>query len=219
VVEIQGLESLFAAMEKDSPDRPRLMDRLALSYVDLARVAAKDRDASPAKSEDARKADRVWRACEQAAAKFYKRIAQEHPGYCKQKADEQKGPACAAEPFYYAGLAFEALKDLDMARREYLSAVELGPSAFAGYAYLAFGELFLQERGLPHVDLAQQAFEEVMKAGSPESPLHGYALLRMGQIRLQLDDAAGARSFFDKVRALVATNPTAAIPARLLPPE
>jgi hypothetical protein len=47
VTELQGLEALFSTTSAASPDRPALMNRLALGYAELERRAEADRAGDP----------------------------------------------------------------------------------------------------------------------------------------------------------------------------
>jgi tetratricopeptide (TPR) repeat protein len=228
VVEIQGLESLFAGMAKDAPDRPLLIRRMASGYAELARVAAADHDALEGRPEaqlEAEKANKIRFAAHNAAAKYYTVLAQTYPGWCAtpDAADPQRSTGCSDEAWYYAGYEHEARRQLDQARQAYLQAIQKGElRRFAAYAYLAFGELFIPEAesNPARWELAQQSFEEVLKYPPPDDDLHAYALLRLGQIHLRRGDRERAHGAFAKLRALASQRPAPATeaPARLVPP-
>jgi tetratricopeptide (TPR) repeat protein len=229
VTEIQGQESLFAAMPKDSPDRSRLMHRLAESYVELARAAEADRDAqqsAPDRQAEAARAERIRRAAHSAGARYYTALAQTYPDWCVAPGVEGPVPGapCAAEAWYFAGYGCEASGQLDCARKAYLQALQAGGlTRFVPYAYLAFGELFIAEaESKPAMwELAYKSFEEVLKFPPPDNRVNGYAFLRLGQIRLRAGDRQGARVLFTTLRSIAAASPgsPAEIAARLLPPD
>ncbi len=55
VTEIQGLESLYASTPKSSPDRPKLMRRLAEGYVELEAAAFRDKTENGMKADEAKR--------------------------------------------------------------------------------------------------------------------------------------------------------------------
>src|SRR3954469_14418579 len=54
VTEIQGLETLYASTPRTSPDRPKLMRRLAEGYVELESAAFRDKTEAGIKADEAK---------------------------------------------------------------------------------------------------------------------------------------------------------------------
>jgi TolA-binding protein len=189
-VEIQQLKGLLELTSKESPERPRILRRLAENYTELAWAA-------PRESESARTY----------ASQYYTTLVKEHRTHCA--APPEKG--CADEALYYLGLELELLGNYDMARKNYFMLVRDFPqSTFVPYAYFAFGELFFSEgmKGDPSkLPLAEQAYEKVTQF--TDSPVAPEALLRLAQMA----DAAGDVAKAERYRTRASTMMPAYAPA------
>jgi TolA-binding protein len=190
-VEVQSLESLFGATTTSSPDRPKLLRRLAESYVELA--AASERESGGEKTAAQARAG---------AMKHYRRLASEYPRWCIGNAvDPTKATGCADEALYYLGLEAERARDLDAARKTYLELIQTWPSShFIPHAYLAFGELFFADAASDpsKLSLAEQSYIQVIKYPPPDNGLYGFANYRLAQVYARKGDHARALSNFVK---------------------
>lgn len=158
VVEVQALEQLFAATPTTAPDRPKIARRLAESYAELERTG------NDALLQNARKA----------ALKYYELITVEAP----------KDPKID-EVYYYVGLEHELSGDLTAARKAYFQLISKAPaSKLVPLAYFAFGEMFFAEAqtDASKIDLANQAFKEVLKYPPQTNPVYVEAQHRLAQI-------------------------------------
>jgi TolA-binding protein len=187
VTELQALESLATATPASSPDRPRLLRRLADGYAELAATAQAER------------ADKLRVQSLHASAKYYRSVAVDYPKHCD--VGDAFNPAiskgCADESTYYWALDSERAGEIDMARRGYLDLIQRFPnSRFVPGAYYAFGELFLveAEQDPSKYPLAEQAYLEVVKFPLPDNHVHASALVRLGRVYVAKGDDARALS-------------------------
>lgn len=171
---IQGLESAFAATPRSDPGRPDQMWQLAEGYVELEAAATR----GPEVKENPVKAGKIAVAARQAAIKYYSFLHDMYPRACRGAA------SCDDEVLYHLALEHERAQALDDARKRYLELLQRFPqSRFAPLAYLAFGELFVEEARTDPMKwaLAEQAFEEVVRRGPRDEAAWGLARLRLGQ--------------------------------------
>jgi TolA-binding protein len=230
VTELQNLEGLFGTTAKDSPDRPRIMRKLAEKYDELVRAARRQAAEMEGRGADgqteAEKARKIEEGALRAVIRFNTLRYQQYPDWCaippvQKVPSSSEDPGCADEAKYFAALAYESQGQLDPARRLYLDIARQHPDGrYAPYALLAFGEAFLKEES--SWNLAQKAFNDVLQRPAPENPLYGYALLRLGEIHLRLGEQDQARAMFARLSELAAKNPGlpgAQIPAKLIPPS
>src|SRR5262249_30885891 len=137
--------------------------------------------------ENAETAARLKRVAQMAAIKYYTLLKRQYPTLC-QRADAEmsvSGEVCVEDVLYYLGYEYERAGMLDQARKAYLDLVQSrrdDHATFVPYAYLAFGELFLEEarRDSSRWKLAIQSFQEVLKNPAPQNDIYAYALLRLG---------------------------------------
>lgn len=217
ITEIQGLESLFQSTPKSSPDRPKLMRRLAEGYVELESAAFRDKTEAGMKADeakakggnvaqfksDAEKADKTLSAARRAAINYYTQLKNQYPKWCQNTNanDPAKSTGCTDEVLYYLAYEYEQGQDLDNARKVYLELIQAWPqSKFIPNAYLAFGELFFNEaQGDPSKwALAEQSYGEVIKYPAPENKVWGYAHYKLGYVYWNKGDFARAMSEFKK---------------------
>ncbi|MFT3771950.1 MAG: tetratricopeptide repeat protein [Minicystis sp.] len=217
VTEIQGLESLYASTPKSSPDRPKLMRRLAEGYVELEAAAFRDKTENGMKADEAKakggspdafrseaeKANKILEAARAAAIKYYTALKDQYPKWCQNTNanDPAKSTGCTDEVLYYLAYEYEQGNKLDDARKVYLELIQSWPqSKFIPNAYLAFGELFFNEaQGDPSKwALAEQSYSEVIKYPAPENKVWGYAHYKLAYVYWNKGDFARAMSEFKK---------------------
>jgi TolA-binding protein len=174
--EVQSLERLLDSASPAPMDRPAIRRRLAEAYNELAYTSSGG-DAEHARDE---------------SIKHYTAIKDEHPHYPQ-----------IDEAYYYLGIAFELKGDLGNARRSYFELIQRTPqSKLVPLAYFAFGELFYVESASDpsRIDLADQAFKEVLKYPPPDNAIYPETLLRLGQIELRRQNDERAKALFDRLR-------------------
>lgn len=192
--EIAQTDRLLAATPHDSPDRPRLMRRVAESYVELARALEAE---GPGADDRAARARRARRR----AIGHYRAIVDQHPSYCTTPRDpvvSERG--CVDESLYF--LAHELALDGDApgARAVYQRLVDAHPrSKHAPAALLALGELLTGEaRRGGSWEAAAEAYERVLAVTAASHPLRGYAHYRLGHVRWSAGDHARALDGFKR---------------------
>jgi TolA-binding protein len=189
--EVQALESLFGATPTSSPDRPKLLRRLAETHVELAAASAREPGGEKAAAQ-----------ARASAMKHYRRLASEYPRWCMTTpADPTQATGCSDEVLYYLALEAERGRELDTARKAYLELIQMWPAShFVPHAYFAFGELFLGEAaGDPSkLSLAEQSYVQVIKYPPPGNGLYGFAQYRLAQVYARKGDYARALSNFVK---------------------
>ena len=146
IAEVQQIETLFVRTETSSPERPRMMWRLAEDYVELASAEAREQKTSAERARVER-AKKVEKAARLTAIKYYRRLEGEYPRFCyKGTAPATPNAGCLDEVLYFMGLEYEALGDYPEARKVYFSLLKGFPqSALIPLVYFGFGELFLKE--------------------------------------------------------------------------
>ena len=211
ITEIQSLESLFQSVAKTSPDRPRLMRRLAEGYVELEAAAL--RDLRTATGEEKVKAGKIEPAARQAAIKYLSQLVQQYPQFCGL-VSAAGSTQCQDETQYHLSLEHIRGKQLDQARRSLLTLIQSYPqSDFLGHAYFLFGEMFRDEieQDPSKFAFAEQSYKEAAKyTTSPAAPI---ALYRLGEVLEKKGDPARARSVY---KNLLKQYPTSAA-ADLIP--
>jgi TolA-binding protein len=211
ITEIQGLEALFQQTPKNSPDRAKLMRRLAEGYVELESAAFRDKTENQVKAEEAKrknpgaagglaaesaKADKIMLAARGQAIKYYTVLKDQYPKFC-----QSGNTGCTDEVLYYLAYEYEQGQNLDQARKVYLELISSWPqSKFIPNAYLAFGELFFNEaQGDPSKwALAEQSYSEVIKYPPPDNKVWGYAHYKLGYVAWNKGDFGKALSEFKK---------------------
>ena len=149
--EVKALENLLAATAGNAPDRPILIRRIAESYAELRKQSEPGAGAK--------------------AIHHYSELVRTYPSYAQ-----------IDEAYYYLGLEYELGGDLMNARKTYYELIRNAPaSKYVPYAYFAFGEIFFREaKSDPtKLDLAKQAYIEVMKF---QSPIASDAACRLGLV-------------------------------------
>lgn len=210
VTEIANFERLFALTPKGDTDRPRLMRRLAESYIALESTARRDAIEANTKAKlvsdatlaaqhekEARRSTKIAEAALKNAIKHYLRLTQQYPKWCMHPTRPVGARACADEALYYLGLGYERAGELEKARHAYLELSEnWKQSKYLPLAYLAFGELFVAEASRGDTakwTIAAEFFMEVLKFPPPDNRAWGYAALRLAQTRHAMGDTGTAR--------------------------
>jgi TolA-binding protein len=194
VVEIQQLETLYAATAARAADRPQLLRRLAEDYVELENGARLEAERTPSVAHARKTTIERARA---AAIRDYATLIQEYSGDPSTTFPQTPPPAYAVidEARYYLAWEYEQADDLANARRGYLDLITKSPdSKYVPLAYFAFGELFRQEGDADptKLTLAKAAYEKVVASPPPSNRAFGWAWFRMGQVAEKQGDHAGA---------------------------
>jgi predicted negative regulator of RcsB-dependent stress response len=213
VVEVQALETLLASTDRASPDRPKLLFRIALSYAELTRAAQRDRE--QARDPDLRaRADKLITKASGKAIDDYQLLAREHPTWCVGPGTvaSTRGTGCNDEVLYYLGLEAERAGQSDVARHSYLELVQSAPqSRLVPAAYLAFGEMFLAEAaGDPSkLTLAEQAYAKSAELPS-DGAIGALARYRLAQVYAKQGDDGRALAQLVQAAAAAREHPEAA---------
>ena len=113
---------------------------------------------------------------------------------------------------YDRALAAEKAGDLSTARKTYYELISKNPtSKLIPLAYLAFGEMFAKEASSDPSkwNIAQAAFQEVLKYPPPENIAYPYASLRYGDSLMSSDKQNALSSY---TRAAEASQQTQSLP-------
>jgi tetratricopeptide (TPR) repeat protein len=221
VTELQTLEALFAQVPKASPDRPKLMRRLAYNYDELKFAARRDKllgvtDSGRTKAEEAARLDKVIAAAQRMALKYYTMLVDQHPTFCQapNATDPNKSQGCIDDALYFMSIEYLELDSLDNARKSYFKLIQSFPqSPWIPHAYLGFGELFFSEGAADpsKLDYARQSYEQVLKYPPPQNETYGFAHYRLGQVLHQKNDDQAALAHF--VKAIETTTNFASLPS------
>jgi len=181
VTELRGLESLVAATPRSSPDRPKLLRRLADGYVELQDAALQD--ASSGDPSQARSARGVYVAARQATMKWYRAL----------RGDPACVAGCRQEVSYFLGLEDWSAGDLDEARRLFLDIVQGGADqpSYVARVYFLFGIMFDAEGA---ASLAERSFREAAKLGASAPEVAEVARARLTAERRSPKGFARARA-------------------------
>lgn len=168
--ELTGLQRLFASTPKNSPDRVQIARRIAETAAELAVSASQDSAAAS--------------SARQTAINHYKLVKDEYPMYSRLD-----------EVLYFLGLEYEISGDQVNARKTYFELIQKVPqSKYIPATYLAFGEMFLKESSADpsKLDLARQAYSEVIKYPPPENRAFAYANYQLGVVYAKQAGASGS---------------------------
>jgi tetratricopeptide (TPR) repeat protein len=214
---IDQLTRLYEITPVESRDRPRLLRRLGDDYAELAADLARDhhdlaalakdvRELNPPRSkmlsEKAAALDARVRRARLKAVGYYRRLADEHPGFClfpRRKVRALR--ACNDEVLYWLGYELEQLGQPDRALESYRALVAAhSRSHLATHAYLALAELHFAARQPARWAPARAAYEKVLEKKPGHNPLWGYASYKLGHVQwIQGEHARALDSF---VRAI-----------------
>jgi tetratricopeptide (TPR) repeat protein len=181
------LQALVKSTKQKSPDRLRLLRRLADDYAEIGAVALstkaraeanalafKDAKRKARARAEARKMKLLLPEARKGAIRFYTQIKNQHPTYSKLD-----------EILYYLAYEYEQAGDLKRARTVYYELIQKAPtSPYVPRAYLAFGELFFAEAtGDPQKwGLAEAAYREVLKYPAPNNKVYGIARYKLAYV-------------------------------------
>jgi hypothetical protein len=199
IVEVQNLESLFASVPASSPDRPKLIRRLADTYAEIG-VAVLSQGGKP----------QIITAARPRAIMYYTMLLTQYPRWCASPGANAAG--CEDETLYHLGLEYERSGDTAQAWSTYSKLInQLPRSSFAPSTHLALGELSFEEaaRNPSWLPLAEQAYRDVLKYSPATSVLQGYAQYQLGRTLVRIGDAKHAASAFRDALAWAQTNPSA----------
>jgi TolA-binding protein len=204
IAEVQSLEALFASTAKNSPDRPRIVRRLAEEYVELADSAAAESVAAQMPADIA-KALKIEQAARTAAVKYYTVLHSEYPSFCQSvnAFDPTKSTGCDDEVLYFDALEYRRLKRMDDSRKKLLELIQHYPgSKYTGPSYFIFGELFRNDATVDPTrwPLAEQSYTEAAKY--PNTPTTRPALYRLAEVYENQGNKAKALSTLAKARAM-----------------
>lgn len=138
ITEIQGLEVLFASIPKDSPDRPKLLARLALGYVELEAAVMKTPQTG---KEEYLKQEKIAMLSRRKAIQDYQVLVDQYPKHCATVPPD-KSTGCIDEILYF--LSLEQIRDgnAERARASLLRLIKDWPkSDKLGQAYFLLGEV------------------------------------------------------------------------------
>lgn len=209
VTELSGLERLMEGSPQNGSPKPTLARRLAETYVELEAAALRDYTSALAAGDQnqAKRADQVVKAARKKAIDNYSSLLNESPPYGQLD-----------EVLYDLALEYERASDLRNARSTYYDLVKKRPeSKYIPNAYLAFGEMFFDEaqHDASKLDLAVQAYTEVLKYPAPQNKVYGYAWFKLGltfRAKGETDKSANA---FKKAIAFTESFPQAPGASRL----
>ncbi len=176
--ETSGLEQLLAATPGKAPDRARILHRLAVNYVELAAAAATAAD------------DTAERAAHSKAVERFTALHDDHPSWPRLD-----------EVLYHRGNEHLALGARDRARSDWFELVQKFPqSKLVPRAYLGFADLFFEEATADpsKLELAKQAYQEVLKYPPPDNTVWGYAQYKLGWVHFNLGSFETALAAFMK---------------------
>ncbi len=224
VTELQMLEALQASTPATSPDKPKLLRRLAENYVELKNAALRDKERVVGRRDISRgqvsneviKLDKLATGARTMAFKYYLQLRNNHPNHCQSPhpTDPTQSHGCLDDALYAIGLEYQEIDRFDEARKHYFQLIKDFPqSKWVAYAYLGFGELFFSEAVADpsKLDLAQKTYEQVLKSAAPDNDAYGFAHYRLAQLHHQKQDEATALAHF--VQAIDFSIKFAALPS------
>jgi tetratricopeptide (TPR) repeat protein len=176
--ETAAFERLLAVTGPNPQDRAHILHRLAVNYVELASAAS-------TAGEDA-----AERAAHSKAVDRFTTLHDDHPTWARLD-----------EVLYHRGSEHLALGARDRARRDWFELVQKFPqSKLVPRAYLGFAELFFEESAADpsKLELAKQAYQEVLKYPPPDNTVWGYAQYKLGWVHFNLGSFEAALAAFMK---------------------
>jgi tetratricopeptide (TPR) repeat protein len=174
------------------------MHRIADAYVELQFAMLRE-----AKADQTGHAEETYQLARMPARKainFYRELADDYQSYARSD-----------EVLYYLGLHHDRMGEVSEARKAYYALIERMPkSKLVPLCYLAFAELFSAEADADakKLDLAVQAYTEVVKFPAPENHAYLYALFRLGETKQMRGDKAGAISAYELLASHAKRFPT-----------
>lgn len=195
--EIAEYRRLIEETEKDDPELPDLLFRLAEKYAQMQRYwrfragemyAKIDKSKGSAKAAYKSKQDSYLKEEQKyltQAIKIYALIAG-NPKF--------KNYARMDEALFYYAYTLQGAKRVDLARKVYHQLIQNYPnSKFIPFAYLSFADYFFETNNLAQ---AEKFYDKVLEF--PDSPVYPYAMYKKGWVYLNLDRHQDAlETFFD----------------------
>jgi len=214
--EILETDALLRQTKKtDTKDRPKLLRRLAESYVELESAAFRKRTELQTKIEDGKRAKQDTAALEKqlkdADATVNTARSEAISNYTKLKTDFPKfclsgNTGCGDEVLYYLAYEYEQAGKMEQARDTYQELIKnFKTSPFIPNAYFAFGELYfnLAQQDATNWSFAKAGYEKVIGYPPPQNKLYGYAHYKLGYVfwntAANNDDYGKAISSFKEV--------------------
>jgi hypothetical protein len=157
VAELNGLERLVETAAKDSPDRLRLLHRIAEDYVELRSAAM--RDELRLSGSEAEQASAQVSAARTQAIAHYQLLLEAFPSYGDRD-----------DVFFGLAIEYGWSNDLKRLRENLFFIIREAPrSRYIPLAYFVFGEMFFAEAATDSLKkpLAVAAFKEVLRYPSP----------------------------------------------------
>jgi len=173
---------------RTSPDWPQIAERVGQGYGELALAETTDGHRDAAKD------------AHQKAVDNYASLAREAPSY--RRLDEV---------LYAMGTEKLALGDRAGARKAWFELIKNNPrSKLVPHVYLGFADMFFDEAATePHkLQLAKQAYREVLKYPPPSNQAWGYASYKLGWVHFNLGELPEALAAFQKAVEFGDGNPT-----------
>ena len=203
ITELQGLEALFQSVPKDSPDRPKLIYRLATGYVELEAAVTRNGGTATGRAaeEELAKRRKIAQAARTVAIKYYRMLNDQYPKFCVV-APPSKTSGCIDEVLYHMALEYIRGGDLVSARSTLLVLIKDWPKTDKlGHAYFLFGELFRNETANDptKLPLAEQSYA---KAAEMKGPMRVPSLTRLAEVQ----DAQGNTKAAAATRAKIGAN-------------
>jgi tetratricopeptide (TPR) repeat protein len=183
----QRMEELLTTTPT-GPERPVIMRRLGDCYVELSYAIRQARGKDDAVTAAAAKAITM---------------------YARVLADFPRSPGID-EVAYFLALEYERADRVDDARKTYLKLIQTWPSSrYNPLAYLAFAEHFFAEGAADpsKMQLAEQAYKEVIKYPPPDNHAFAYAHYKLGQAFNATGRQQEALSQFKKTIEATVTYP------------
>lgn len=177
---IQGLESLYASTNRQSPDRAQLQRRIAESYLELE-ASERDKAADPS-HQGLEKSEKIRNASQSGALKYYSLLKSDYGSRCGALNDvsQVSGNACADDVLYFSAYASELTHVTDAARAGYLEIVARFPqSGFVPYAHFALGEMAFEDARSDSSKWSVAAASYAKAAEFRESPIAPHAVSRL----------------------------------------
>jgi tetratricopeptide (TPR) repeat protein len=193
--EIGALEGVLAATPRTSPERPRILWRLAEDYAAIE-AARRDRGAEGAAAAQ---------AARRKAIELYAELAAEHPAFC---AGEGRG--CGDEVLYRLAREHEEDGAPDEARRAYREIIKGWPlSRHVPDAYFAFAQAFLEasSRDPSRLAMAEQAYKEVLRFPPADNRLAAHAHYQIAIVHHRRGDPAPAIAHMVQAIEVAEANP------------
>jgi tetratricopeptide (TPR) repeat protein len=183
--EIQLTAQLGRSMNRNDPNRPNTLMRLAESLQELSTTLngrGQDLNEAIFRAQQARNAAQVQalqrdqqrfftEARDQRAqlTRVFETLVTDHPNFNRMDA-----------VLFYLAFAYQEGRNMDRARQVYLLLIQRFPqSQYVPNAYLSFAEFFFEQGDM---DSAAQFYSQVIGINTPENNVRGYAMYKMAWV-------------------------------------